>query len=147
MLHHYGKVFPKIYASPIKPRKSSSNDDGGKCYLDYIRNDLEENLSEQLSRPSDPPIVAAQVPALGMYFLNVRVSFLIKINELRVVFSENPEVIQNYSPQIRFSREEDLRLLEAVKIHDVTNGLCEYSRKNWNDIKFTSKVKNLKIKW
>ncbi len=45
MLHHYGRCFPKIYATPIQPLKSRRDDDNRRTYLDLIRDDLEENAT------------------------------------------------------------------------------------------------------
>lgn len=46
MLHHYGRVLPKIYASPIQPRSKIVEVDNKQTCFNFICSSLEPNFSE-----------------------------------------------------------------------------------------------------
>lgn len=67
MLHHYGKVLPKIYASPIKPRSEMLGKNSEKTYLSYIYNDFEQSLPTNLQLVDFPRSKSVvEVPKEGM---------------------------------------------------------------------------------
>lgn len=62
MLHNYGKILPKIYASPIKPLAKTSNVNCERTYLDYIQDDLDDKVStiQSVEVPTDSSAVVSQ---------------------------------------------------------------------------------------